>query len=98
MSAVLRAGQPQRRGQWRCTFQDVDALLVGWVGVWVVRGREHAAVNVAHPCATVVLIGDLAAMFARGIFKQRRDKQMGYRAEWIDERVIEGLSESEGVR
>lgn len=53
------------------TFQDVDALLVGWVGVWVVRGREHATVDVAHPCATVVLTRDLPAMFARWILKQK---------------------------
>lgn len=65
------------------TFQDVDALLVGWVGVGVVGRGEHAAVDVAHPRATVVLIGDLAAMFTGGIWRQR-----GGRGE-TNRRVIE---------
>lgn len=46
------------------TFQDVDALLVGGVGVGVVGRHEHAAVDVAHPGAAVVLVGGLGAMVA----------------------------------
>lgn len=97
-----RLEKPQCRGrQPDGTFQDVNALLVGWVCVWVVGGCEHPTVDVAHPCATVVLIGDLTAMFTRGFLKaerQGRDKQMGYWAEWIDEGVIEDLSDSKRKR
>lgn len=49
------------------TFQDVNTLLVGRVGVGVIRRCEHPAVDVADPRATVVLVGALAPMFARGI-------------------------------
>lgn len=64
------------------TFQDVDALLVGWVGVWVVRRGEHATVDVAHPRATVILIRDLAAMFTGGILKQKGREETN---RWVTE-------------
>ena len=47
------------------TFQDVNALLVGWVGVGVVWRHEHPAVDVADPSATVILVRALAAGLAR---------------------------------
>lgn len=63
------------------TFQDVNTLLVGRVGVGVVWRCEHPAIDVADPCATVVLVGALAAMLAWGILKQKgreQTEQMGY--------------------
>lgn len=73
MSAVLLATgvgteQKEREGEKRpgFTFQDVNTLLVGRVGVGVVWRREHAAVDVADPRAAVVLVGALCAMFAQG--------------------------------
>lgn len=54
-----------------CTFQDVHTLFVRWIRVGVVWRREHAAVDVADPCATVVLVGALAAMFDRRILQQK---------------------------
>lgn len=64
-----RGGGGRRRGagDGSSTFQDVNALLVGRVGVGVVRGCEHAAVDVADPCAAVVLVRALASGVARGI-------------------------------
>lgn len=49
------------------TFQDVNTLLVGWVGVGVVGRCEHPTIDVANPGATVVLVGALAAMVILGI-------------------------------
>lgn len=61
----------------RCTFQDVNTLFVGWVGVGVVRRREHAAVDVADPRAAVILVRALAATIARGILKAERRQTDG---------------------
>lgn len=57
------------------TFQDINTLLVGRVGGGVVRRSEHPTVDVADPRATVVLAGALAAMFARGVLKQKGREQ-----------------------
>lgn len=46
------------------TFQDVNTLLIGRVGVGVVWRCEHPAIDVADPRATVVLVRALAAMIA----------------------------------
>lgn len=46
------------------TFQDVNTLLIGRVGVGVVWRCEHSAIDVADPRATVVLVRALAAMIA----------------------------------
>lgn len=53
--------QHSRKQEPGITFQDVNTLLVGWVGVRVVRRHEHPAIDVADPHAAVVLAGDLAA-------------------------------------
>lgn len=58
-----------------CTFQDVNTLFVGWIRVGVVWRREHAAVDVADPRATVVLVGALDAMFDRRILQQKGGEQ-----------------------
>lgn len=57
------------------TFQDVNTLFVRRIRVGVVWRREHAAVDVAHPCATVVLVGAQAAMFDRRIWQQEGREQ-----------------------
>lgn len=64
------------------TFQDVHTLLVGRVRVRVVWGSEHPAIDVADPCATVILVGALGAMLARDILKQRGREQMN---RWVIE-------------
>lgn len=61
--------------EFRCTFQDVNALFVGRIRGGVVRRREHAAIDVADPCATVVLVGALAAMFDRRILQRKGREQ-----------------------
>lgn len=58
-----------------CTFQDVNAFFVRRICVGVVRRREHATVDVADPCATVVLVGALAAMFDRRILERKCREQ-----------------------
>lgn len=62
-------------GATRRTFQDVNALFVGRVRGGVVGRGEHAAVDVADPRATVVLVGALAAMFAQRILQQKGREQ-----------------------
>lgn len=57
------------------TFKDVNALLVGWVGVGVVWRCERPTVDVTDPLATVVLVGALAAMFALGILKEKKGRE-----------------------
>lgn len=81
MSAILmkKATKQQMKrsdGKGPCfTFQDVNTLLVGRVSVGVVWRCEHPAIDVADPCATVVLVRALAAMLAWGILKQKGREQ-----------------------
>lgn len=59
----------------RRTFQDVNALFVRRICGGVVWRGEHAAIDVADPRATVVLVGALAAMFDRRILQRKGREQ-----------------------
>lgn len=89
------------------TFQDVNALFVGRVGVGVVRWCEHPSIDVADPRATVVLVRTLAAMLAWGILKERGRKQMNrwviesrdqWGNDWKPERVEKAGKEKRALR
>lgn len=75
---MMWKGEWPRSRRWGIhTFQDVNTLLVGWVGVGVVWWREHPAVDVADPGATVVLVGALAAIITLGIWKKKGGYRVG---------------------
>lgn len=81
MSAALTTKATEQKIK-RFTFQDVNTLFVGWVGVGVVWRCEHPAIDAADPRATVVLVRGLAAMFAWGILRQEGREQMN---RWVIE-------------
>lgn len=68
------------------TFEDVNTLFVWWVGVWVVWRCENPTIDVADPCATVVLVRALAAMITLGVLKQNcREQKSGWVIELGDQ-------------
>lgn len=81
MSAVLMTTATEHKmkcsnGKGPCfTFQDINTLLVGRVGVGVVWRCEHPAIDVADPRTTLVLVRALAAMITWGILKQKGREQ-----------------------